>query len=301
MLAPTQLSFLPTSSHRVLILPSNKIISVLFDIIHGATDELVLVSPYVHLTYWQKMATAIRSARDRGVRIDFFTRYESTRLVNKEQVEAMGLVPHLIPNLRATFYYSATCGLLTSLNLVSDANSDAIESGCQLESSQEIDGLRRIVKQRLLPPRAWQPPRTELSAEDQYLATTEFSQVLATYLEAQLDKESQVEDPLRDSNLVIWALRNSFTAAIEHPGNHLVLHGIVSGKEAARFAAQHHPHFTGLPLHCEVQPGDYDQVRGTRQSPLSAGSFDALTLAEKKQLLVLIGGFVRAVRSFKDA
>ena len=286
------------------ILSSNKITGMVFDIINGATDELVLVSPYVSLTYWQKMATAIRAAHNRGVRIDFFIRSESANLSSQKQVEALGIVPYLVPNLRATFYYNTTNGLLTSMNLVSVADSNSIESGCQVDSPLEIDKLRRFVKQHLLPPRPWQPPKTEVSAEDQYLATTEFSQVLATYLEAQLDKDSQVDAPLDDSELTIWTLRNSFTVAIERPDKHLVLHGIVSGKEADRFAAQHQPHFTAVALQCEVQPrgqDNYDQVRGTLQQPLSASSFNALTLPEKKRLLALIAGFVRAVRSFKDA
>jgi hypothetical protein len=288
----------------VSILSSNKITGTVFDIINGATNELVLVSPYVSLTYWQKMATAIRAARDRGVHIDFFIRSESASLGSKKQVEALGIVPYLVPHLQATFYYNATNGLLTSMNLVSVANSDAIESGCQVDNPLEIDKLRRFVKQHLLPLKTWQPLKTEVSAEDKYLATTEFSQVLAAYLEAQLDKDSQVDAPLDDGKLTIWALRNSFTVAIERPDNHLVLYGIVSGKEADRFAAQHQPHFMTVALHCEVQPrsqGNYDQVRGTLQLPLSASSFNALTLPEKKQLLVLIAGFVRAVRSFKDA
>ncbi|WP_223654256.1 hypothetical protein [Hymenobacter psoromatis] len=287
-----------------MVLSSYKITGAVFDIIHGATDELVLVSPRVSLTYWQKMATAIKAARDRGVHIDFFIRSESAGLGSKQQVEALGIVPYLIPNLRATFYYNATSGLLTSMNLLHTADGNSIESGCHLDSQSEIDGLRRFVKQHLLPPKTWQPPKTEISAEDRHIATAEFGQVLAAHLEAQLEKDSQVEALLNGSNLTIWTLRNSFTAAIECPGNHLVLHGIVSAKEADRFATQHQPHFTTVALHYEVQPGgqgNYDQVRGTLPQSLSASSFDALTLPEKKQLLALIAGFVRAVRSFKDA
>jgi hypothetical protein len=285
----------------VLILPSNKITGVLFDIINGATDELVLVSPYVILSSWQKMATAIKEARDRGVRIDFFIRYDSSRLTSKRQVEALGLVPHLVPNLQASFYYNTTCGLLTTVSLVDIPDSNFIEIGSQFDGASEVAELRRFVQQHLLPPKTEQLPIPEISAEDQYLATTVFDRVLATYLETQVDQTSQVDAPLNDSTLTIWTLRNSFTATIERPGNHLVLRGIVSAREADRFAGHHQPHFTTLALRCEVQPGDYNQVRGTLQPPLSASSFNALTLPEKKQLLVLVAGFVRALRSFKDA
>lgn len=43
----------------MLILPSHKISGVLLDIVHEAKQELVLVSPYVNLTYWKQLATAL--------------------------------------------------------------------------------------------------------------------------------------------------------------------------------------------------------------------------------------------------
>jgi phosphatidylserine/phosphatidylglycerophosphate/cardiolipin synthase-like enzyme len=58
------------------ILPPHKISGVLFDIIHGAKKELVLVSPYVNLTYWKQLATVLIAARNRGIKIVFYVRHE---------------------------------------------------------------------------------------------------------------------------------------------------------------------------------------------------------------------------------
>ncbi|RZK16157.1 MAG: hypothetical protein EOO56_20595, partial [Hymenobacter sp.] len=96
------------------ILSSHKISGVLFDIIHGAKKELVLVSPYVNLTYWKQLATTLTATRDRGVKIDFYVRHEPGNVLSKEQVEALGITPHLVANLHAKFYYNETSGLVTS-------------------------------------------------------------------------------------------------------------------------------------------------------------------------------------------
>lgn len=281
------------------ILPSHKISGVLFDITHGAKQELVVVSPYVNLTYWKQLATALTAARDRGVRIDFYTRHEPGNVASKEQVEALGLVPHLVPNLHAKLYYNESSGLMTSLNLLGVSNSNSIEIGCQFDSATELNELRRFVQQHLAPQEAVKP----LSEEDNYLTQAEFGQVLADYLEELVDDYTQVDGRAGGSSFSIRALRNTFTVDIERPGHHLVLRGIVSGNEADRFAAKQQRHFTSAAFACEVQRGGkgyYDQVRGTLRQPLSAGKFDALTLPEKKQLLPQVADFLRAVRAFKD-
>jgi phosphatidylserine/phosphatidylglycerophosphate/cardiolipin synthase-like enzyme len=118
------------------ILSSHKISGVLFDIIHSAKKELVLVSPYVNLTYWKQLATALTAARDRGVKIDFYVRHEPGNVLSKEQAEALGITPHLVANLHAKFHYNETSGLVTSLNLLGVSNSNSIEIGCQLDSAK---------------------------------------------------------------------------------------------------------------------------------------------------------------------
>ena len=281
------------------ILSSHKISGVLFDIIHGANKELVLVSPYVNLTYWKQLATALTAARGRGVHIEFYTRHEPGNTVSKEQVEALGIVPHLVPNLHAKFYYNETSGLVTSLNLLGVSNSNSIEIGCQLDTSKEVDELRRFVQQHLAPQEAVKP----LSEEDKYLTNEEFGQVLSDYLEEHVDDRSRVDGQAGSNSLSVRALGNTFSLNIERPGQRLVLRGVVSGSEADRFGAKHGRHFTSQALTHDVERGRkgyYDQLRGTFKQPLSAATFDKLTLPEKKHILSEVASFLTAVRAFKD-
>lgn len=280
------------------ILPPHKISGLLFDIIHEAKQELVLVSPYMNLTYWKQLATALTAARDRGVRITFYIRHEPSNLVSKEQVQSLGITPQLVADLHAKFYFNETSGLITSLNLLGGSNSNSIEIGSQLETAEEVEELRHFVQQYLAPQELVKP----LSDEDKYLNTAEFGQVLADCLSDKVDRRAQV-DGQRDGSLSIRALNNTFTVSIERPSQQLVMQAVVSGSEADRFAARHARHFTSPTLRYEVRRGGkgyYDMLRATLAPHLSAPRFNALPLPEKKQLLPHVADFLVAVRAFKD-
>lgn len=281
------------------ILPPHKISGALFDVIHEAKQELVLVSPYVNLTYWKQLASALTAARDRGVRITFYIRHEPNNLVSKEQVLSLGITPQLVANLHAKFYFNETSGLITSLNLLGVSNSNSIEIGSQLEKAEEVEELRRFVKQYLVPQELVKPQ----SEEDKYLSTAEFGQVLADFLEEKVDGRCQVDEQ-RDGSLSIRALRNTFTVAMERPSQQLAIRAIVSGNEAEQFAARRPQHFTAPALQYEMQRGGkgyYDLICAKTQQSLSAPRFNALTPAEKRLLLPQIADFLLAVRAFKSA
>lgn len=280
------------------ILLPHKISGALFDIIHEARQELVLVSPYVDLTHWKQLATALTAARDRGVRITFYTRHEPNKPTSKEQVEALGITPQLVPWLHAKFYFNETTGIITSLNLLGTSNSNSIEIGSQLETAEELEVLRHFVKQYLVP----QEQGKKVGDEDNYLNAVDFGQTLSDYLEEFVDDSCEVTGGSGKS-ISIQALSNSFTAAIDGPRYQLVLDGIVSGREADRYNAKRAKHFKSAALRYELQRGDkgyYDMVSATLTQPLSASRFNKLTPTEKKHLCTVIADFLMAVRAFKD-
>ncbi|TGE06477.1 phospholipase D-like domain-containing protein [Hymenobacter fodinae] len=280
------------------ILPPHKISGALFDLIHEAQQELVLVSPYVNLTHWKQLATAIKAAHARGVRITFFTRHEPNDPTSKEQVEALGITPQLVPWLHAKFYFNETSGLITSLNLLGSSNSNSIEIGSQLETAEELKVLRQFVQQYLAPQQLGQPVKNE----DKRFDTQDFSQVLTDYLKDEVDKACVVTyEP--DKSLSIQALRNSFSATIEGFPHQFMMDGVISGREADRYKAKQKKHFTSPAVRYKLERGNagyYDAIQATLIQPLSNKNFNRLMSAEKKQLCLLIADFLRAVRAFKD-
>ena len=280
------------------ILLPHKISGALFDIIHQARKELVLVSPYVNLTHWKQLATALTAARDRGVRISFYTRHEPDSPTSKEQVEALGLTPQLVPWLHAKFYFNESSGLITSLNLLGSSNSNSIEIGSQLETAEELEVLRHFVQQYLAP----QELGKKVSNEVKYISTEEFGQALSDYLEESVDDSCRVTSDSGNS-LSIQALGNSFTVDIDGPNRQLILEGVVSGREADRYNAKRTKHFTSSALRYELQHGNkgyYNVIQATLIQQLSASKFNKLVPAEKKRVCAVIGGFLTSVRAFKD-
>ncbi|GAB2777885.1 hypothetical protein HNQ93_001731 [Hymenobacter luteus] len=294
------------------IIQSHDVQSKLMNVILTAKKELVIVSPYVNLTYTKQVSAALIAARNKGIKIDFYIRDEPSNAVSKEQVLSMGITPRLIPNLHAKLYFNETTGLIASLNLLSSSIGNSIEIGGQLETPEELDELRLFVAQFITPHEVGAPaPKpqptpaaapSQLSKEERHFQDHEFGQILADYIEEKVDRNSYVEG--NHSGMTIRAVGNTFTIAIEGSYNapQLVMYGIVSGSEADRFPAKSAKHYKSNDYRHSIQRGGrgiYDQVRAARKANLSAKSFNKLTFAEKKQLLSEVSEFLLATQSFK--
>ncbi|UPL50193.1 hypothetical protein [Hymenobacter sublimis] len=294
------------------IIQSHDVQSKLMNVILTAKKDLVLVSPYVNLTYTKQVSAALVAARNKGVQIDFYIRDEPNNAVSKEQVLSMGITPRLIPNLHAKLYFNETTGLIASLNLLSSSIGNSIEIGGQLETAEELDELRLFVAQFITPHEVGAvppPPKPaavanppQLSKEEKHFQQVKFGQVLFDYMMEKVDRRCQVDG--NHSNMTIRAVGNTFTVAIEggYDAPTLVIHGIVSSREADRFAAKSAKHYKSTEYRHSIQWGGrgiYDQVRAIRKANLSASSFNQLTFGEKKQILAEVAEFLLATHSFK--
>src|SRR5688500_7622706 len=105
------------------ILQPHKISNEIFDLIYEAKQYLIIVSPYVNFKYWERLASELVNAKNRGVRIDFFVRNEPENAASWEQVESLGIAPRLVNNLHAKFYFNEKNGVISSMNLLSSSNS----------------------------------------------------------------------------------------------------------------------------------------------------------------------------------
>ncbi|TLM88979.1 phospholipase D-like domain-containing protein [Hymenobacter jeollabukensis] len=278
------------------LLPPHKISSTLLDVVLEAKKELVLVSPYVNLTYWKQLAGALTAARQRGVRISMYIRDENP--VHREQVEALGISPKLINSLHAKLYYNETSGLVTSLNLLSSSNSNTIEIGYQLESPAELEELRSFVQQHIAPFEQ-RPAVGSVKRGPQQLP---FGAVLDEYLCEEVDEDTFIDQD-QDDELRVRALNNTFYVAIEHPGNRFILRGVISGAEADRFPSKQRRHFNSSALRYALERGGfgrYDMVRAELPQRLATNDLDQLSHPEQKRLITLVAEFIVAVRAFKD-
>lgn len=296
------------------LIQSHDVQSKLLHVILSAQKELVIVSPYVNLTYTKSVSNALIAARKRGVQINFYIRDEPSNGVSWEQVQNMGLTPHPIPNLHAKLYFNETTGIIASLNLLSSSISNSIEIGAQLETAEEMAELRLFVEQFITPfdpevvpaaptpvpvPVAVSPP---ISREEREFREQEFGAILADYLISRVDRRCSIEGNAKQ--LSIRALGNSFTVEIKGlVPTSLTIWGVLSSSEADRFAAQSAKHFRSVAFDYYLKrPGQgyYDQVQAVRKAKPTASTFDKLSYAEKKQLLHEIAEVLTATRNFKD-
>lgn len=280
------------------ILPPDSISSELLNLIHGANEYLVLVSPYVSITKWPRLQAALTGAQRRGVQIKAFVRSDADNASSWEELEALDIKPRLVEHLHAKFYFSESGGLISSLNLLSSSNAQSLEIGCKLETADELRELQEYVKRYIVPLEQKERP----DEEDLYLSKEKFTVVLENYLSNCTESRSRVQ--YRSGDFQIQAAGNTFYLNLDKGTNRVHLSGIVSGDEADAFEKFRQEFFESPCLDFELskgKPGYYTMIIGHYKARLSTTYLDNLRLPEKKQLLNTVVEFVLRVRDFKEA
>ncbi len=280
------------------ILKPHKITSEIFDIIHEAKEYILIVSPYVNFKNWERLASELSKAKNRGIRIDFFVRNEVENVNSWEEIESIGLKPRLINNLHAKFYFNETTGIISSMNLLSSSNSNSIEIGCKIETNDELEELKQFVKDFIIPNECQEKP----SETDLFLSKEKFIIALEEYLSDELKKP--VETHFRNGVIIINTGKNNYTLVIDKVSNVVEFGGILSSKEAKALEPDMKKYFKSDYFNYELSKGDgsyYDQVFATSTVKLSNSNLDRLRVSEKKILIPEISNFVKCVQDFKDS
>ena len=128
-------------------IPPLEISSKIMTLIEESNDELILVSPYVNLSNWDKMKKCILRAVNRGVKITFIARKNAAQdLSFLEEIE-IKLV--LVKDLHAKLYLNENYGIVTSQNIIyySDINSIdiAYKTTEDLEKTELYDFIEKYI------------------------------------------------------------------------------------------------------------------------------------------------------------
>lgn len=130
-------------------IPPLEISSKIMTLIEEAKTELVLVSPYVEVSKWDKLKKCIERAINRGVKLTFIARKNAKQ--DLTYLEQTGVKLILIDNLHAKLYYNESYGIVTSQNLVyySDINSIdiAYKTTSNLEKNELIEFVNKYIIQ----------------------------------------------------------------------------------------------------------------------------------------------------------
>ncbi|WP_167611158.1 phospholipase D-like domain-containing protein [Maribellus sediminis] len=279
------------------IVPPHKISTEIIDIIYEAKEFVILVSPYVNLSNWDRLSIEIRNAIKRNVRIDVFVRNEPENSKSWEQLNQIGVKARLVTNLHAKFYFNEKSGLISSMNLLSSSNNNSIEIGTKLSDEKELNELKKFVKDFIIINETTVQP----SKEDLYLSKEKFTVALQNFLNYNLNSPTRIF--FKQGTFHINTLNNQFFLNIDKTDNLIELTAIVSEKEAEYFKVNESNYFKSNYFHVELHEGkgnSYNTIVAYSKKLLSNSFLDNLRVNEKKELIYQISEYLSTIKKLKD-
>lgn len=264
--------------------------SELLNIINDSNSYLILVSPYINFNNWDRIKADLVKAIKRGVKIEVFTRLDVDNSKSWEEVEALGIKAKLIKNLHAKVYFNEKMGLVTSMNLLTSSYLNAIEFGSVFHDEDEIDELKKFVKQQLIPAVETETP----NEEDIYISKEKFDIVLKNYLSSLFGEN--IKSRWVDGELRVNVRSNQYFIGIDKSNNKFYCYGIIGGKEfdtADEF------------IETNLKYIDFNYFLGNRgiegenQKPFTSSNFNYLKVYEKKLICEFVADFITHVSDFK--
>ncbi|MBX9886541.1 MAG: hypothetical protein K2Y30_01240 [Flavobacteriaceae bacterium] len=276
------------------IIAPYQITSEILTLIHEAKEYLILVSPYVNFNNWESIKVAIQNAANRNVKIKFYCRFEDNNFKSWEQIEAVGIEPKLVKNLHSKLYFNERTGIVTSMNLLTSSNLNAMEFGAIYNTTVELEELKSYVKKYLEPNVEKEKPNDE----DLYIAKEKFQFLTQNYLSDSLDQ--RVNCKWQNGSLIINA-KNTFYVSLDKVRNIFSISGIVSGLESDNFNKfQVDTKLSNLELFIDGQEGSMSSFVAVSKKSFSHNNFDFLSVKEKKEILDHTVGFIIELTEFKS-
>jgi hypothetical protein len=113
-------------------------------LISEATEEVILVSPYVNITNWQKMKKCLKTAVDRGISVRLFVRKDTNN--NHQPFLDLGIPVTPVTDLHAKLYLNDSWAIATSQNLIEYSDINSIDFAYETENAIEYRQLRQLIE-----------------------------------------------------------------------------------------------------------------------------------------------------------
>lgn len=129
-------------------IPPLEISSKIMTLIEESDKELILVSPYVNLSKWNKMKKCINRAVKRGVDISFIARKNATQ--DLSFLEQKGIKLILVNDLHAKLYLNESYGIVTSQNIVHYSDINSIDIAYKTTKNCEREELIEFINKYII-------------------------------------------------------------------------------------------------------------------------------------------------------
>jgi len=269
-----------------------QISSEILNLINRAKKYIVLVSPYVNFNNWEGIKQEIEKAKQRGVKIEFITRFEVDNNKSWEQIKSLGIEPKLVKNLHAKLYYNETSGIVTSMNLLTSSNLSAIEFGAIYDTKKEIQELKYYVKEFLIPHLEKELPNDN----DLFIAKEKFIIILENYISNTFSINAKCR--WYNDHIEINA-NNRFTLGLDKVKKNMFLYGIISKDESKLskiFIEYFKKSFKEYDIY--LDKGELDIII-TSKKKYTSDNFNFLKVFEKKEILDITVNFIGGLLDFK--
>lgn len=270
------------------IIPPYQITSEILNLINESEKYIVLVSPYVNFNNWDRIKIDILNAIKRGVRIEFYTRLDNENFKSWEQIENLSIKPKLIKNLHAKLYFNEKSGIVTSMNLLTSSNLNAIEFGSIYHTEQELSELKSFVKKYLEPNITLSKP----NEEDLYLAKEKFIIILSNFLSNKFNR--RVNTRWRNGTIE-FNVNNQYFFDIDKGSNLIIIAGIISGLEFENFNSfKEKYNYSGFQI--SASP---NSIYISSDFKISNSNLNFISVSEKKRLVEIVAKFVEDLTEYK--
>lgn len=116
-------------------IPPSEIASKVMTLLREAKKEIIIVSPYVNVTDWEKMKKSLAKAIENNVTIKFFVRKGTND--NLIPLKELGINPIKIENLHAKVYINENYAIATSQNIIEYSDKYSIDFGYKTKTVEE--------------------------------------------------------------------------------------------------------------------------------------------------------------------
>jgi hypothetical protein len=119
-------------------------------LIQESEQFVILVSPYVRISKWYKLTKKINAIKSKGIPIEFFIQKHDKNSDSVAELEKLNYKFTALPDIHCKLYLNEKNGIVTSMNLLSNSDINALEIGYVTETKQEYEELLDYCKKYLM-------------------------------------------------------------------------------------------------------------------------------------------------------
>ena len=126
----------------MILIPPAELSGKVMTLIDQCRGRMVIISPYMQLRHWRKLAYRITTSQQRGVSYDCYYRSDQDYADELSRLNISGIPVH---KLHAKIYYNQEQALVTSMNLYHYSDTFSIDIGYLTETPEEYAEIVKFV------------------------------------------------------------------------------------------------------------------------------------------------------------